>query len=242
MLEFAELKGINLDEATARRVQRAANELLERQFLHAGDRGAMQYYELLTQKRYWGLFTAFFEMCGRRLIKNDQERWVGIVPDLEVLDPPRMRLPETLLALMLAYMHQDGVNQGEIERGGVVCKDTAELFELYASVLGRERMRERELQNQLHEFKRRGIVAFGETDPETGDFEIYIRPLVQHLVTGDVLTLLRRYAQRHEPEIAEDDETAAPAAEASEAHDDAAAPTPQAGALAPDTSNGAGDA
>lgn len=194
MLDFLNLAGFQVDERTARRIQQAAHELLDRQFIHAGDRGGMKHWEVLTSPRHERIFAAFFEMCGRKFVKNERERWVGVVPDLEAIALPNMLLGQTIVALVLALVYQEHLNDGEVESGAIVHTDTAQVFERLAYVLGRERMKPAELHDQLQEFKRRGIVAFGERDDETEAIELYIRPMVKYLVSEDAAAALRKFA------------------------------------------------
>jgi hypothetical protein len=216
MLDFLELAGLEVDEKKTRRIQQAMNDLLDRQFIHAGDRGSMKHWEILISPRHERIFTAFFEMCGRKFIKNERERWVGVVPDLEAISLPDMRLSQTIVALILALVYQEHVNDGDVESGAVVHTDTAQVFERLAYVLGRERMKASELHDSLKEFKRRGVVAFGDRDDETEAIEIFIRPIVKYIVSNDVTEALRQFAGHEERVLDEAEVAAAPSEESNE--------------------------
>lgn len=190
------------------RLRRAAAALLDRQFLHAGDRGAPQHYAAIVDDRYWNYFVALFDALGRRLLKNEREQWVGLLPDPELYPEltaalPRMRQAETILLLLLALVYQEKVNLGEVEQGAVVRTDTGELFDRYATLLGRERMKDAEFRELLAEPRRRGIVALGETDADSLDFEVFIRPMIKFVVSADVREALRRFAGEEERELDE---------------------------------------
>jgi hypothetical protein len=198
MLDFLELSGFEVDEKTSRRIQQAINDLLERQFIHAGDRGSMKHWEIITSPKYERIFSAFFELAGRKFVKNERERWVGVIPDLEAISLSNMLIGPTIVALILALVYQEHVNDGEVESGAVVHTDSAQVFERLAYVLGRERMKPSELHDSLQEFKRRGVIAMGERDDETEAIELFIRPIVKYIVSEDVAGALRRFAGEEE--------------------------------------------
>lgn len=185
------------------KLRRAAAELLDRQFLHAADRGSPQHYYAIVDEKYWRYFQGLFDALGRKLYKNEREQWVGILPDSEVYSEvttalPRMRQAETILLLVMALVYQEKVNIGEVERGAVVRSDTGELFDRYATLLGKERMKDHEFRDLTNEARRRGLVAFGERDEESLDVEIFIRPMIRLVVSDDVREAMRRFAGEEE--------------------------------------------
>ncbi|MFC3227464.1 DUF4194 domain-containing protein [Marinibaculum pumilum] len=198
--ELLELEAAGHDD---RKLRRAAAALLDRQFLHAADRGAAQHYHLLVDDRYWRYFEGLFDAIGRRLVRNEGEQWVGLLPDMGLYPDlagalPRMRQAETLLLLVAALVYQEKINVGEVEQGAVVRTDTGELFDRYATLLGRERMKDSEFRELLGEVRRRGIVAVGEADEESLDFEVFIRPMIKLVVSADVREALRQFAGEEE--------------------------------------------
>ncbi|MEQ8348559.1 MAG: DUF4194 domain-containing protein [Sneathiellaceae bacterium] len=198
--ELLELEAAGHDD---RKLRRAAAALLDRQFLHAADRGAAQHYHLLVDDRYWRYFEGLFDAIGRRLVRNEREQWVGLLPDAGLYPDlasalPRMRQAETLLLLVAALVYQEKINIGEVEQGAVVRTDTGELFDRYATLLGRERMKDSEFRELLAEARRRGIVAVGEADEESLDFEVFIRPVIKLVVSADVREALRQFAGEEE--------------------------------------------
>lgn len=212
--ELAAFEAAGHDDA---RLRRAAAALLERQFLHAGDRGALQHYTTLVDDRFWRYFEGLFDALGRRLYKNEREEWVGLLPDPELYPDiaaalPRMRQAETILLLVLALVYQEKVNLGEVERGAVVRTDTGELFDRYATLLGRERMKDAEFRELIAEPRRRGIVAIGETDEESLDFEVFVRPMIKFVASDDVRAALRGFAGAEERALDERERVAEPPA------------------------------
>ncbi len=181
-----------------KKLRRAAAELLDRQFIHAGDRGMARHYYAIIDDKYWRYFQGLFDALGRRLIKNEREQWVGVLPQTELYPDvasalPRMRQGETILLLVMALVYQEKVNQGEVESGAVVQTDTGELFDRYTTLLGRERMKESEFRDLVNESRRRGIIAFGERDEDSQDFEILIRPIIKFVVSDDVRAAMRQF-------------------------------------------------
>lgn len=199
MTILAELTALEAAGHDDRKLRRAAAALLDRQFLHAADRGAAQHYYTLVDERFWRYFEGLFDAIGRRLYRNEHEQWVGLLPDSGLYPDlagalPRMRQAETLLLLVVALVYQEKINAGEVERGAIVRTDTGELFDRYATLLGRERMKDSEFRELLSEARRRGIVAVGEADEESLDFEVFIRPTIKFVVSAEVREALRGFA------------------------------------------------
>lgn len=206
MTILSELSAFEASGHDDRKLRRAAAVLLDRQFLHAADRGAPQHYATIVDDRFWRYFEGLFDALGKRLYKNEREQWVGLLPDSELFPDvasalPRMRQAETILLLVIALVYQEKINVGEVERGAVVRSDTGELFDRYATLLGRERMKDAEFRDLIGEARRRGIVAFGETDEESLDFEVFIRPMIKFVVADDVREALRRFAGEEERKL-----------------------------------------
>ena len=57
-----------------------------------------------------------------------------------------------------------------------------------------ERMKDSEFRELLGEARRRGIVAVGEADEDSLDFEVFIRPMIKLVVSADVREALRQFA------------------------------------------------
>jgi hypothetical protein len=55
-----------------------------------------------------------------RLVIRDGEGWAGILPDLERIAPPRIRIDETLVLLVLRRLWEEGVRDGDMQARGAV--------------------------------------------------------------------------------------------------------------------------
>lgn len=178
-------------------LRRAANLLLRRQFLFAGDRGATHAYEQIVSARFRNYFVALFDALGYVLRVNETEQWVGVLPDPELDAFPRMRAEHTIVLLILALAWQEAVNRGGAETRAVVTTTLNDLFERYRDVAGRSRkeaLTTARLEEGLREFERRGLVAVGPLDPDAADKQVEIRPMVHLLVDGNALDRLERFA------------------------------------------------
>lgn len=186
-------------------VRRVANQLLRRQFLFAGDRGAAHAYEVVTGARYRGYFTALFDALGYQLRISESEQWVGLLPDPELDLFPHMRMDQTIALLVLALAWQDAANRGAAEARAVVKTTFNEVLERYRDIAGRNRketLTPARFEDACREFARRGLIWIGEWDPDAADREIEIRPMLHLLVDGNALDLLERFAVEAETVVA----------------------------------------
>lgn len=191
-------------------VRQVANQLLRRQFLFAGDRGATHAYEIVTGSRFRGYFTALFDALGYQLRISEAEQWVGLLPDPELDLFPKMRTEQTIALLVLALAWQDAANRGAAEARAVVKTTLNEVLERYRDIAGRNRkesLTSARFEDALREFARRGLVWLGDWDPEAADREIEIRPMLHLLVDGSALDLLERFAAEAESAIARERRT-----------------------------------
>lgn len=202
-------------EKAAQDTRAAANKLVQRQFLFAGDRGVTHAYTVLTTGRYRRYFETLFDGLGYRFVLSEGEQWVGLLPDAELADSlPQLRLEHTLVLLVLAHVWQEEVKRGGTEERSVVVSTVNEVFERYRDIAGRHRkegLTTSRLLDVLKDFARRGLVHVGPLDPEADDHELHIRPMVNRLVEGDVLARLEGFAPELEArlsraEAAQDDE------------------------------------
>src|SRR4051812_26907833 len=99
LLEFAQLE--ERDSRQMLRVTQVISHLLRYQFVHSDDRGAPGLLETLRRPALAKLIEAYFDVAGYRLVVRDPEGWAGILPDTERISPPRMRVDETLVLLLL---------------------------------------------------------------------------------------------------------------------------------------------
>jgi len=191
--EFTNLESRGLEP---KRLIRAANALMNRQFLFAGDYGTIGIYETLTDARTQRYFEGLFDALGYRFKRNDQDQWVGLVPDVETVGPGSLKIEETLVLLALALVWQERVNAGEVGGRGVVEASSHEVFDrLSAIVTRKDRMKERRFIDIVTEFKRRGFVQIGERDEESGDVMLEIRPMIREVAGEDILGRIRSFAE-----------------------------------------------
>lgn len=192
---LAELRDLEAKGHDVAKLIGAGNQLLRRQFLFAGDHGVAQAYDTITDPRYAGYFSALFDALGYDLHRNETEHWVGLLPDAEVVSLSTRRVDETVLMLLLSLVWQELVNEGEIRERAVVVTTSGAIFDRYIAIVGKERIKESRFREILDLLRRRGLVAFGERDPESGEFEIEIRSMVRLVVGEEALDRLRRFTR-----------------------------------------------
>ena len=216
LAELAELE-TRFGEAAVDDLRKAANLLLQRQFLFAGDRRAGHTYDRVLRRRPY--FTALFDALGYVLRVNETEQWVGIVPDAALDLFPRMREEHTLVLLVVALVWQEELNRGRTENRAVVTTTLNALFERYRDLATRgrkENLTTARFEEGLRELERRSLVRIGDLDVEEGDKEVDIRPMITLLVDADALAKLERFA-------ADAEEAASGAREEAEEEEDNAA-------------------
>lgn len=201
--ELAEIEG-RLGDKGVNDVRAAANTLLRRQFLYAGDRGATHAYEAVTGTRLRPYFIALFDALGYDLRWNEVEQWVGILPasDLDLFH--KMKAEQTITLLVLALTWQEEVNRGAAGERATVTVTMNDLFERYRDVVAgsrREALSVARLEDALKDFQRRSLVTLGPYDPDAHDREVEIRPMVHLLVDGGAIDRLERFASEAEARI-----------------------------------------
>lgn len=166
----------------------AAHHLIRNQFIVDGDRNIARHYERLNNREYENYFSSLFHALGYRFEVNDEEKWIGIFPASEDITWPKMQIGETIALLVLALLWREGVESGDVEQYGRVIVTFNELFDRYSDIVSKNRktaIQPREFENIIEGLRRRHIIArIGE--PDDGDFEIEIRPIVLHLAPVDV--------------------------------------------------------
>ncbi len=194
-----------LGEKTGQEVRRAANILVQRQFLFAGDRGGTHAYAALASARFRRYFEILFDSLGYRFLVSEGEQWVGLLPDPDLDLTPRLRLEDTLVLLVLAHVWQEEVQRGGAEARAVVVTTVNDLFERYRDLAGRHRkegLSPARLLDVLRDFARRGLVGIGAFDPEADDYQLDIRPMINRLMDGAAITRLERFTPELEGRIA----------------------------------------
>jgi hypothetical protein len=194
------------------RVTQAIHHLLRHQFLHVEDRGSANLFEMLVQPSTARLIADYFEVAGYRLVVREGEGWAGILPDLEEIRLPRMKIDETLMLLLLRRLWEEQVQEGNVERHGSVPFSLNAAYEAYQDMVARARrpaLSIGEFRGLLAAMQRRALVRLGEPDEELEDVPLTIRALIVSLTGDDFLAHLEQLLAQPEdpaPEAEEQDE------------------------------------
>ncbi len=181
--EFRQLE--ERDPALMGRITQLIARLLRDQFIHRKDHGSARLLETLYRPVAVTLLRDFFDVAGYRLVVRENEGWAGILPDLERISAPRMRIDETIVLLVLRRLWEESVHNGEIEDGGSVLLTLNEAYAAYEDVVSRGRraaMPAVQFRDVVRSVERRAIVQLGAVEDD--DMELTIRPIVT-LAAGD---------------------------------------------------------
>lgn len=204
-----------LEARDPRRMQRATQvigHLLRNQFLHVEDRGSSTLLETLLRPDMERLIASFFDVAGYRLIVRESEGWAGILPDTEQISPPRMRIDETLVLLLLRRVWEEGVQEGDVERHGSVLISLNAAYDAYQDMVARARrpaLSINDFKAQIQALERRAIVRLGEYDEDIQDIGLTVRALVATVAGDDYLAALEQLLTRPDFQEAEGEEEAA---------------------------------
>ena len=186
------------------RVTQVINHLLRHQFLHTDDRGSPTLMETLRRPALIRLVEAWFDVAGYRLVMRDTEGWAGILPDTERISPPRMRVEETLVLLLLRRLWEEHIQDGDILRHGSVLLTLNEAYDAYQDVVARSRkasLTVSEFRDVVRLLERRAIVHLGDYDNDAQDMELTIRAVIAAVAGDDFVTSLEQWLAR--PDIVE---------------------------------------
>jgi hypothetical protein len=210
MNEFAELEG--RDPKGAERVTNLVSHLLRHQFIHLDDRGSPGLLETLHRPPLRRLAEAWFDVAGYRLVFNETEGWAGILPDVERISLPRMRLDDTIILLLLRRLWEEKIQTGMIVGRGAVLLTFNEAYVAYGELVGggrRPALAVNGFRDALGTFSRKALIELGPYDDEQQDQELTIRPIVA-VVAGDAfvanLEALIAKVELGEPDAPADDE------------------------------------
>lgn len=181
-------------------VQKALHFLLRRQFVFAGDARTGTVYSTIMDGRFRNAIDGFFDSCGYRVHRDLEAQWAGITAVDEDVPLPRMKLDETLVALVLAAHWQDEVNVGAVEDRATVVTTLNTLYDRYRDMAqpnGSQAISMSRFREILKEAAQRSLVDIGEFDPDEQDCEVVIRPMIKLISGGDALQRIERYV-RHE--------------------------------------------
>lgn len=204
LLEFEQLE--QRDPNQMLRVTQVISHLLRNQFLHTDDRGSPTLLETLRRPALIRLIEAWFDVAGYRLVVRDTEGWAGILPDTERISPPRMRVDETLVLLLLRRLWEERIQDGDILKHGSVLLTLNEAYDAYQDVVARSRkasLTVTEFRDVVRLLERRAIVHLGDYDNDAQDMELTIRALIAAIAGDDFVTSLEQWLAR--PDIVEAD-------------------------------------
>jgi len=181
--EFRQLE--ERDPALMGRITKLIARLLRDQFIHRQDHGSARLLDTLYRPIAVNLLRDYFDVAGYRLVVRESEGWAGLLPDLDRISAPRMRIDETLVLLVLRRLWEESIHNGDIEEGGSVLLTLNEAYAAYEDVVSRGRraaMPAPQFRDVVQSIERRAIVRLGAVEDD--DMELSIRPIVT-LVAGD---------------------------------------------------------
>lgn len=194
LAEFRQLE--ERDPALMARLTQLIARLLRDQFIHREDRGSASLLSTLYRPVAVKLLSAYFDVAGYRLVVHERDGWAGLLPDLERMTAPRMRIDETLVLLVLRRLWEEAVHDGDIQEGGSVLLTFNQAYAAYQGVVSRGRrpaMLAAQFRDVLRGIERRAIVRLGQVDDD--DMELSIRPIVTFVAGDEFLTRLEQLLQ-----------------------------------------------
>jgi hypothetical protein len=182
-------------------VRRTLHFLLRHQFVFAGDRGTTVAYNTIMDGRFRDAIDAFFDSCGYCVHRDAEAQWAGIVAADDEVTLPRMKLDETIVALVLAVHWQDEVNIGAVEDRATVVTTLNTLYDRYRELVqanGRSAIPISRFHEILRDAEQRSLVDIRDFDPDQRDHQVDIRPMIKLISGGDALVRIERYARQEE--------------------------------------------
>lgn len=160
--------------------QRAASELLSRQFLYADNPRQRAHYLLVSRELEY--FRNLFGALNWSVKHDADLLYVGILPrDGEV--SLRLKHEEALLLLTLRLLYEEALERYEMDSGSAFT-DSETWLTRYEVLTRRERPNLSRLRDIVALFARHGLVQRGEEDQDEKNLRLKIRPAVR-LVAGD---------------------------------------------------------
>lgn len=145
---------------------RCKQALLTRQCVYSSSPALGRTYEII--RAYSSYFEAYFNGMGYRLVVSPRDQMVALsVPqDQTRYDAAYQRLTkeQTVVLLSLRLMWEEGVNNQDVQEGGIVETTTGDLIDRIKSVTQANPPDERPLTDILRFFQRYGVVRVGERD------------------------------------------------------------------------------
>jgi Domain of unknown function (DUF4194) len=182
-------------------LRKALHFLLRRQFVFAGDPRVGSIYNTIMDGRFRNAIDGFFDSCGYRVHRDPEAQWAGITAIDEDVPLPRMKLDETIVALVLAAHWQDEVNVGAVEDRAIVVTTFNTLYDRYREMVqpnGSQAISTTRFRDILKEAGQRSLVDLGDFDADEQDCEVAIRPMIKLISGGDALLRIERYVRQAE--------------------------------------------
>jgi hypothetical protein len=151
--------------------------------------------------RFRNAVDGFFDSCGYRVHRDPEAQWAGITAIGEDVPLPRMKLDETIVALVLAAHWQGEVNVGAVEDRALVVTTLNTLYDRYREMVqpnGSHAISTTRFREILKEAAQRSLVDIGDFDPDEQDCEVVIRPMIKLISGGDALQRIERYVRQAE--------------------------------------------
>jgi hypothetical protein len=198
--EFEDIeRSVGLEKAAD--LRKALHFLLRRQFVFAGDVRTATVYNTIMDGRLREAIDGFFDSCGYRVHRDPEAQWAGITAVAEDVPLPRMKLDETIVALVLGAHWQDEVNVGAVEERATVVTTLNTLYDRYREMVqpnGSHSISTTRFREILKEAAQRSLVDIGDIDPDKLDCEVAIRPMIKLISGGDALQRIDRYVRQAE--------------------------------------------
>ncbi|RXR07430.1 DUF4194 domain-containing protein [Pseudoxanthomonas composti] len=171
--------------------EQAAYRLITEQVLYSSDRGSRVAYALVES--YLADFAEALKPFGVQLERNPHHRYVVALPMHGA--GAVVTLAETLLALVLRRLYDQGMRRGEVADHGEVMVELADLQEHYQGLTGRALPDVGTLRTLLGQLKRWGIARTEDTDAEDPQpFTVLIRPAIVEVLGEQWLQRLDQHA------------------------------------------------
>lgn len=193
-------------EETEARLQTALQALLLHQVIYSDSHGVGGSYELILRNQ--AFFRRYFATMGFELFIDPAAQCLGLSVGETSFGwkQNRLRKDETLVALVLRLMLEEGTRASEIDEVGRVDTDTDALFDRYRTLAGEDPPTESRLIEILRAFQRRGMVRIGERDRDEQVTPVLLMPGIRRIVTDRHVEAVSDWcARRTQGEEAEGD-------------------------------------
>jgi hypothetical protein len=190
---LTELKNIlakddSLDEES---LQKAAYELLTRQFLFREKNRQRRYFHLISNHQSY--FRRLMKATGHNLVVEERNGYVGIIP---TSFSRQMTIEETLLLLVIRNIYDEEIQNFNAKENGSVEIEVEDFMLKYEAMTGRERPQsKKDFINLINPMIRFGILKEFRDLEHNDAWVLRIYPSITALVNGDSLQLIEAHMQ-----------------------------------------------